>query len=163
MLRFPWLLALVAICTTQCVVLAVALRLARRGKYQQSITLACIGNWAAVLLITFVSPALLPVMVLAALVPVIFAEPYIRLRRGLVFGLITAGCVLALAAIARFQNVSDASELAPHWVETAFIVAALPINAFHILVIVWNNAAALSVSEGCSPSAPPNSRHHEAG
>jgi signal transduction histidine kinase len=145
--RFPWLLALVAICTTQSVLLGIALHLAQRGKHQQSITLACIGNWAAVLLITFVSPALLPVMVLAALVPVIFAEPYIQLRRGLVFGLITAGCVLALAAVARFQNVSHAAELAPHWVETAFVVAALPVNAFHILVIVWNNAAALRVSE----------------
>jgi signal transduction histidine kinase len=147
LLRFPWLLALVAICTTQCVVLGVALHLARRGKHQQSITLACIGNWVTVVLITFVAPALLPVMVLAALVPVIFAEPYIHVRRGLAFGLITAGCVLAMAAIARFLNVTHASAPALHWVETSFVVAALPINAFHILVIVWNNAAALRVSE----------------
>jgi signal transduction histidine kinase len=36
----------------------------------------------------------------------------------------------------------------PRWIETAFIVVALPINALHLLVIVWNNAAALRTSEG---------------
>jgi signal transduction histidine kinase len=146
-LRSPWLLALVAICTAQCVVLGAALRLARRTRYQQSITLVCIGNWASALLITFVVPALLPAMVLAALVPVVFAQAYVRWQRGLVFAVITAGCALALAALARFQNVSHLAGHAPHWIETAFIVAALPINAFHILVIAWNNAAALGVSE----------------
>jgi signal transduction histidine kinase len=146
-LRSPWLLALVAICAAQCVVLGAALRLARHNRYQQSITLFCIGNWAAVLLVTFVAPNLLPVMVLAALVPVVFGQPYIRWQRGLAFALITAGCVLALGALARFQNVSHLAGQAPRWIETAFIVAALPVNAFHILVIVWNNAAALQVSE----------------
>jgi hypothetical protein len=38
-LRSPWLLAIVAVCAGQCVVLGVALRLARHNRYQQSITL----------------------------------------------------------------------------------------------------------------------------
>jgi signal transduction histidine kinase len=146
-LRSPWLLAIVAVSTAQCVVLAVALRLARHRRYQQSITLVCIGNWASVSLITFVAPALLPVMVLAALIPVVFAEPYIRWQRGLAFTVITAGCVLALGALARFQNISHLAGQAPRWIETAFIVAALPVNALLILVIVWNNANALRTSE----------------
>ena len=66
-LRSPWLLGLVAICAAQCVVLGAALGLARRTRYQQSITLVCIGNWASVLLVTFIVPALLPAMVLVAL------------------------------------------------------------------------------------------------
>ena len=147
MLRTPWLLAIVAVCAAHCVVLATALRLARHSRYQQSITLVCISNWATVLVITFVAPALLPVMVLVALVPVVFAEPYIRWQRGLAFTVITAGCVLALGALARFLNISHLVGQAPHWIETAFIVTALPINALHILVIVWNNAAALKTSE----------------
>jgi len=146
-LRSPWLLAIVGVCTAQSVLLGAAARLARRGRYQRSITLVCIGHWVSVLLITFVAPALLPVMVLAALVPVVFAQPYIRWQRGLAFAVITAGCVLALAALARFQHVSLAAGQAPRWIETAFIVAAVPVVAFHILVIAWNNAAALRVSE----------------
>ena len=143
----PWLLGIVGVCTAQCIVLGTALRLARRNRYPQSITLACIGNWAAVLLVTFIAPNLLPVMVLAALVPVVFAQPYIRWQQGLAFAVITAGCVLALGALARFLNVSHLAGQAPRWIETAFIVAALPVNAFHVLVIAWNNGAALRVSE----------------
>ncbi len=146
-LRSPWLLGIVAVCAGQCVVLGVALRLARRSRYQQSITLVCIGNWASVSAITYIAPALLPVMVLVALVPVVFAEPYIRWQRGLAFTAITAGCVLALGALARFQNISPLAGQVPRLIETAFIIAALPINAFHVLVIVWNNAAALRTSE----------------
>ncbi|OBF87650.1 two-component sensor histidine kinase, partial [Mycobacterium sp. 852002-51163_SCH5372311] len=146
-LRSSWFLAIAGISTAQSAVLVVALRLARRRRYQQSITLVCIGNWVAVLLITFVAPVLLPVMVLAALIPVVFAEPYIRRRRGLAFTMITAGCVLALAAIARFQNVAHSAVQAPRWIETAFIVSAMPVNALLILVIVWNNANALRTSE----------------
>jgi signal transduction histidine kinase len=146
-LRSGWFLAIAAICSAQCVVLAVALSLARRGKYQQSITAACIGNWVAVLLITAVAPNLLPAMVLAALVPVVFAQPYMRWQRGLVFAVITAGCVLALASVARFEHFAHFATPPPRWIEHAFIVIALPLNAFHILVIAWNNAAALAVSE----------------
>ena len=163
-LRSAWFLAIAAICTAQCLVLAVALALARRGRYQQSITLACIGNWAAVLLITFVAPNLLPVMVLAALVPVVFAQPYIRWQRGLVFAVITAGCVLALAAVARFQHFAHFAAQPPRWIEHAFIVIALPMHAFHLLVIAWNNAGGAGACRSrCSPSAPPKSRRHAAG
>jgi hypothetical protein len=98
-LRSPWLLAIVGVCTAQCVMLAAALRPARHGRYQQSITLACIGNWASVLLITFIAPNLLPVLVLLALEPVVFAQAYVRWRQGLAFAVITAGCVLALGAL----------------------------------------------------------------
>jgi signal transduction histidine kinase len=143
----PWLLAIAAICGAQCFVLAVALSLARRGRHQQSITLACVGNWVTVCLITFVAPNLLPAMVLLALVPVVFAQPYIGWQRGLTFAAIAAGCVLALAAAARFQHFIHLAGEPPRWIETAFILIALPVNAFHILVIAWNNAAALAVSE----------------
>ncbi len=145
--RSPWMLGLLYVCTAQCVLLGVALRLARRGRRLESITLVCIGNWIAVLLVTLIGPNLLPIMVLLALVPVVFAEPYVSSRRGLVFTLITVGCVLAMAALARFQDISHLSAQASHAVETAFINVALPVLAVYILLFVWNNAAALRVSE----------------
>jgi signal transduction histidine kinase len=146
-LRSPWVLAIPAISAVQCLVLAIALSLARRGKHQQAITLTCIGNWAAAFLITLVAPNLLPAMALLALVPVVFAQPYIGWQRGLTFAAIAAACVLALAAAARFQHFVHLPGEPPRWIETAFILIALPVNAFHILVIAWNNAAALAVSE----------------
>ena len=145
-LRSPWFLALAAVCAAQCVVLGAALRLARHSKYQRSITLACIGNWTSVLLITFVAPALLPVMVLAALLPVVFAEPYIQWRRGLAFVAITASCVLGLGALARFQHVAQPGQ-SVRWIESAFIPSGLVFDTLLILVIWWNNANALRTSE----------------
>ena len=61
-------------------------------------------------------------MVLVAMVPVAFAEPYISLQRGLVFTVITAACVLAMAALARFTQLPDAVVQETRWIETAFIV-----------------------------------------
>jgi signal transduction histidine kinase len=146
-LRSPWLLAVAGVCTAQCVVLGVALRLARRGRYQQSITLVCIGNWATVSLVTLIVPDIMPVMLLLALVPVVFAEPYVSSQRGLVFTLITVGCVVGLAALARFQDFSQLDVHFPHAINSAFISVSLPVLAVQILVIVWNNAAALRESE----------------
>jgi signal transduction histidine kinase len=146
-LRSPWLLAIAGVSAAQCVVLGVALRLARRGRYQQSITLVCIGNWAAVSLVTVIVPDGMPVMLLLALVPVVFAEPYVSSQRGLILTLITVGCVVGLAALARFQDISHLDEHFPHAINSAYINLALPVLAVQILVIVWNNATALRVSE----------------
>ncbi|MGE2736053.1 sensor histidine kinase [Mycolicibacterium vaccae] len=145
--RSPWMLGFVAVAAGQCVVLVVALNLARHNMFEQSITLVCIGNWVAVLGVTVVSPPLLPAMALLALVPVVFAEPYISLRRGLLFTVLTAVCVLAATVIAVFTPFTDHVEQAPQWMATAFVLIAVPVNALHLMVIVWNNAAALRISE----------------
>ena len=146
-LRSAWFFVIAAICTAQCVALGVALRLARQGRYQRSITVVCSATWISTSLVTFVSPPLLPVMVLVALVPVVFAEPYVRWQRGLAFTVITAASILAMTALARFTHMTAAVPAVPRWLENAFIVVAVPLNAFHLLVIVWNNAAALRTSE----------------
>ena len=147
-LRSPWFLAFCAVGVAQCVVLVVALHLARHNRFQQSITLVCIGNWVSALLVTFIWPPLLPAMALVAMVPVVFAEPYIRWQRGLAFTVITGVCVLVMILVARFTPVTDVIDQAPRWIETAFLVIAVPFNALHVMVIVWNNAGALRTSEG---------------
>ncbi|MFG1931367.1 sensor histidine kinase [Mycobacterium sp. NPDC048908] len=146
--RTPYVLLFAAVGAPQCVALAVGLRLARLGRYSQSISLVCVTNWASVILVTLVNPNFLAVMALVALVPVVFAEPYIRWQRGLAFTVITALCVLVMVILARFLPIPEAVVNGPRWLETAFIVVALPFNAFHLMVIVWNNAAALRTSEG---------------
>ncbi len=146
-LRSPWLLAIVAVCAAQCVVVGVALRLARHSRYEHSVTLVCIGNWATLLFVTFVAPALLPATVLGALVPVVFAVPYVSWQRGLALLVITAGCVLALGALARFHDVSHLAGRPPRWIETAVIIALVLISALFIVVIVWGSATALRASK----------------
>ena len=146
--RSPWWLATVAVGVAGCVVVGAALRVARRGRYQQSITLVCIGNWAALLLATLIVPYLLPVWVVASLVPVAFAQNYISWQRGLAFTGITAGCVLAMGALARFQNISNLGAHTPRGIQSAIFIPALAVLALYLMVIVWNNAAALRTSEG---------------
>ena len=146
-LRSPWWLAIAVVCGAQCVVVGAALSLARRGSYQQSITLVCISNWAVLLFATFVVPDLLPVWVLGALVPVAYAVTYSGWKRGLTFTVINAGCVLALGALAQFQNVSHLGAHTPRAIQNAIFIPALAVLAFYLLVIVWNNAAALRTSE----------------
>ncbi len=94
-------------------------------------------------------PDLLPVRALGALVPVVLAEPYVPWQRGQTFAIITAGyagCVLALAALARFQNISHLGAHTPRWIESAFLIPVLVFLAVELMVIVWNNAAALRTS-----------------
>ncbi len=117
------------------------------GRYSQSISLVCITNWISAVLVTLVNPNFLPVMALVALVPVVFAEPYIRWQRGLAFTVITAVCVLTMAMLARFLPIPEVVQHGPRWLETLVIVVGVPFNAFHLMVIVWNNAAALRTSE----------------
>jgi signal transduction histidine kinase len=53
-----------------------------------------------------------------------------------------------MAMLARFLPIPEAVQHGPLWLETLVIVVGLPFNAFHLLIIVWNNAAALRTSEG---------------
>jgi signal transduction histidine kinase len=49
--------------------------------------------------------------------------------------------------VARFQHFTHLAVQPPRWIENAFILVALPVHALHLLVIAWNNAGALAVSE----------------
>jgi signal transduction histidine kinase len=57
-----------------------------------------------------------------------------------------AGCVSALAALAQFQNVSHLAAHTPRWIESAILIPVLALIAVDLMVIVWNNAAALRTS-----------------
>jgi signal transduction histidine kinase len=66
---------------------------------------------------------------------------------GPVFTVITAGCVLALGALAQFQNVSHLGAHAPCAIQSAIFIPALVVFALQLLVGVRNNAAALRTSK----------------
>jgi signal transduction histidine kinase len=143
-LASPWMIVLAVVCAAHCVSLGVALFL--RGAHQRKVTVVCVGNWTSALLITFIAPVMLPVMVLEAMLPVLFAERYVRGRRLNILILITAGCALALGGVARLQDASGIPSLVPDLVVTFVILTTLPIMAGLILLIAWYNGAALRKS-----------------
>jgi signal transduction histidine kinase len=148
MYRSPWFLVLAGISVVHSSVIVYAIGLARRGRYELSITLVCIGNWLGVLVVVYVSPPLLAVMAIASMLPVAFAETYVRWQRGLAFVGITGVCLLGAGLLGRFTEPNDAVLHSPRWVETAFVVIGLMVVGLNLMVIVWNNAAALRTSEG---------------
>jgi signal transduction histidine kinase len=145
--RTPYVLLFAAVGAPQCVALVIGLRLARLGRYPQSIGLVCVTNWTSAVLVTLINPNFLPVMALVALVPVVFAELYIGWKWGLACAVITAVCVLAMALLARLLPIPEVVQHGPRWLETLVIAVGVPFNALHLLIIVWNNAAALRTSE----------------
>jgi signal transduction histidine kinase len=145
--RTLYVLLFAAVGVPQCIALAFGLRLARLGRYSQSISLVCVTNWISVVLVTLINPNFLAMMALLALVPVVFAEPYIHWKRGLVFSVITAAVVLLMTMLVRFLPIPEAVQNGPYWLETLVLVVGVPFNALHIMVIAWNNAAALRTSE----------------
>lgn len=138
-----WSLALVLVAAAQGLVMWAALRLAQHRNSRQAVTLMCVGNWASALLITFVAPMLWTVVALAALLPVIFAERYVRGKQLLAFSATTALCLLTLGALAWLRDTSGVSHGLPKSVDNALAIAGLPVMAILILLVAWNNAAAL--------------------
>lgn len=147
--RSYWFLIFIANSAAHSCVIVWAMVLARQERYELSITVVCIGNWIGVLVTVWVSPALLPVMAILAVLPVAFAEAYVRWQRGLLFVGLTGLCLLIAATMSRFVDRETSSEIGNHWVETGFIIGGVTIVGLNVMVIVWNNAAALRTSEAC--------------
>ncbi len=145
--RSYWFLIFIANSAAHSCVIVWAMVLSRQERYELSITVVCIGNWIGVLVTVWVSPALLPVMAILAVLPVAFAEAYVRWQRGLLFVGLTGLCLLIAATMSRFVDRETSSEIGNHWVETGFIIGGVTIVGLNLMVIVWNNAAALRTSE----------------
>ena len=145
-LRSAWFLAIAAICIGQCLVLATALALARRGdirnrsRWPVSVTGSpycssrsshppATGDGAGCCGACRFRPALHPLA----------ARPGLRGdHRGLRIG---AGGVSPFPAFrSPFRGTTPLDR-------DAFILVALPVHAFHLLIIAFNNAGALAVSE----------------
>ncbi|MGH3755535.1 MAG: sensor histidine kinase, partial [Pseudonocardiaceae bacterium] len=153
LLSSPWILALAAVVAADGIVIASATRLLSRGQHARAVTTICAGTWATVLGVTLIAPMTLPLMVLAAQMPVILAFPYITRRRLRVFLLLTVSCLLALGALARLQDMSGLSTQTPDLLQDVVIITSLPVLAGLILLIVWHNSTALRSAADAATSA----------
>lgn len=143
LLHSPWMLVLALICFAQDLALLGALRLARRRSHVQSVTLICTASWISALLVTFVTPILMPWVALATLLPVIFAERCVRGKQLLAFNLLTAACLMALGALAGLHETTWLSDAKSESVGNAVLAVALPLMVIGTLLVVSGNAATL--------------------
>jgi signal transduction histidine kinase len=137
------LLLAIAATVGDCVVLAVAARLVERGRYVHATTLICVGAWATAVVCALLVPFSLPIMVLAVQFPVILAVPYVTRRLLRLFMIITVGCILICAAVARFQNGIGIEAHVPGWVPDVVVAVFVPVMAGLILLIAWHNFTTL--------------------
>lgn len=157
--RSGWILALAGICAVHGVVLALAARPASRNHQQRAVTIVCLGSWGTALVVTFINPITLPIMVLTAQMPVVFALSYVSRRRLWGFTAATAGCVLILGMLSRLQHVTGLSDELPGALDDVVLIGTPPAVVALILLIVWQHAATLE--EHVSVAAEANTALHD--
>ena len=138
-----WLLVLAGIVAGDCLVLAAAWRLAVRGDHRGAVTLICAGTWVTAVGVTFVAPVTLPMMALAAQLPVVFAVSYVSRARLAWFAAVTVGCALALGLVARLQQVSGLSVQLPTALDDIVVITILPPITGLVLLLVWQASTTL--------------------
>jgi len=138
-----WLLVLAGIVAGDCLVLAAAWRLGFRGDHRGAVTLICGGTWVTAVGVTLVAPVTLPMMALAAQLPVVFAVPYVSRARLAWFTAVTVGCALALGLVARLQQVSGLSGQLPAALDDIVVIAILPPITGLVLLLVWQASTTL--------------------
>jgi hypothetical protein len=132
--------------TAGAVVIASVTRLISRGQYARAVTTICASTWGAALGVTWIAPVTFPLMVLTAQMPVILALPYVPPRRLRVFMVVTVGCVVGLAMLARLQDISGLSVQIPDLLQDIVMIVSLPVLAGSVLLIVGHNSAVLIAS-----------------
>lgn len=118
-------------------IVVLALRPAERGDEELAVTVLCSVNWFLATVGAFVTPRVGTVMTLAAVIPVIFAMPYVSLTR---LRHLMLGTVISLVAIGVLSRVQDATQIDVHIdpvVEDVVVIGCVTMIASLILLVVW--------------------------
>lgn len=114
-----------------------ALRPAERGDDELAVTILCVVNWYLAIVGALVTPHIGTVMTLAAVIPVIFAMPYVSLGR---LRHLMIGTVISLITIGILSRVQDVSQIDTHIqpaVEDVVVIGCVTMIASLILLVVW--------------------------
>jgi signal transduction histidine kinase len=141
--RDGWLLVEAAGCAGSSAALGLALLPLRRGDLQGAVTTIAVVTWTALLLPSLVTPFVEPIMLLAALLPVVLAVPYVTPARLLAFvGAATLTSVVVLVLVRGPVEISAADDL-PRWLPHAVVALFVPILSALVGVVVWHHHATL--------------------
>jgi signal transduction histidine kinase len=124
--RNPWLLAEASSVLLAAIVLGAARRPLRRGERARAVSVIAAVSWPALLPPALITPFVQPIMVVAALLPLVLAVPYVDLRR---LRLLVAGATSAALAAALLARTSHAGLGGPHlprWIADAVVLGFLP-------------------------------------
>lgn len=141
--RSPWLLALAVMVGCAGLAMLAGLRPLARGEAGRTVSWLAVANWAIAMGATAVATFAWPLMVLAALLPAVFAAPYTsagRLRPYLVVSLAVA---MGVAALGLLQDFSGLTGELPDWLPPTVIIFFTPFLGGMIAHLGLSNNARL--------------------
>jgi signal transduction histidine kinase len=118
-------------------IIVLALRPADRGDEEWAVTLLCLVNWFLAIVGALVTPHIGTVMALAAVIPVVFAMPYVSLSRLRQLMLGTVISLIAIGILSRVQDVSQLDTHIPAALEDVLVIGTVSMIALLILLVVW--------------------------
>ena len=141
--REGWLLVLSALVALAGVVMAAGLRPLAAGDLAAAVTYLAVANWAIALAATSIATFAWPLMVLAALLPAVFAAPYVAGPRLRVMGAVSVAVSVGVAALGLLQDLSGFTDDLPEWVPRAVVIFFTPFMAGLILTTALQHSRRL--------------------
>jgi signal transduction histidine kinase len=137
--RDPLLLVEAAMVSAAGVVLEFARRPLRRGDHVRVVSVIAVVSWLAFLGPVVITPFVEPVILLAALIPVVLAVPHVSSRRLAGFVACATGTSLLTLVLTRSQDLPDAGDRVPGWLTVTVVLVFAPFLTAMIGIISRHN------------------------
>jgi signal transduction histidine kinase len=142
-LRSPWLLVLAAMVGVSGLVMLTGLVPLGKGDSAGTVRVLAVANWAIALGSTAIATFAWPMMVLAALLPALFAPPYTPRRRLPRYVGISLVVSMTVAALGLLQDFSGLTGSLPEWVPATVTIFFTPFLGGMIAQLGLSNSARL--------------------
>jgi signal transduction histidine kinase len=144
--RDPVLLVEAALVALAGAALGQALRPLRRGDCEAAVTRFAVVTWCALLAPSVITPFVEPLMLLAALLPVVLAVPYVSPTRLLVFVAAAAGTSVIVLGLARGPLDLAVTDQVPRWLPHTVAFAFVPVLSALLGIVVLHHHATMRAS-----------------
>lgn len=124
--RNAWLLLSAALAGTGALTMAAGLRPLARGAATKALWFLVVGNWGVALTTAFVATFAWPVQVIAAVLPIVVAVPYVTPLQLRLMILGAVGVATATASLGLLQDYSGLSDEVPQWSRDAVLILFTP-------------------------------------
>ena len=101
----------------------------RRGRLEPAVRWLAVANWSIAIGASAIATFVWPLMVLAALLPAVFAMPYVSGNQLRVYLIASLTASVAVAGLGVLQDVTGFSATVPPWVRDAVLVGFTPFLA----------------------------------
>ena len=144
--RNGWLLVLCGLVSFSGAAMAGGLRPLARGDLSAAVGWLAGANWAVALAASAIATFAWPLMVLAALLPAVFAAPYVPPRRLGGYVVVSLGVCLGVAALGLLQDFSGFSDELPSWLAPTILLLFVPFLAGMLLTTAVQHSRRLQAS-----------------